>query len=131
MSVFYGVRLSDESSAKIAATGRGKSAVIQAAVDSYFNLDVVGTSGGKDSTETIQPAMKPKKIEKPAAKARKARLIIPRGSANPTIVGPSTEAVGSGVAVPVAVPSSGCAKHPGVGWSKGGGWWCPSCGKVV
>jgi hypothetical protein len=36
MSVFYGVRLTDEMDAKVQATGLGKSAVVQAALEAYF-----------------------------------------------------------------------------------------------
>jgi hypothetical protein len=37
VSVFYGVRLTDEMDAKVQATGRGKSAVVQDALELYFN----------------------------------------------------------------------------------------------
>lgn len=127
MSVFYGVRLSDALSQKIEATGRGKSEVISAAVEAYFNV--------KATVEQKQPAAE----RKPAARATKAKLVIPRGSANPTIVVPdplaeALELAASGIDV-VAVVSeepSGCAKHPGGGgWPKAGDWWCPQCGKIV
>ena len=36
MSVFYGVRLTDEMDAKVQATGKGKSAVVQEALEAYF-----------------------------------------------------------------------------------------------
>ena len=41
MSVFFGVRIPDEMAAMIEATGKGKSAVIMAALEAYF--------GGKEA----------------------------------------------------------------------------------
>ncbi len=51
MSVFYGVRLTEEMNAKIEATGKGKSEIVKAALESYLNTDAVGTSGGKRTEE--------------------------------------------------------------------------------
>ncbi len=114
MSVFYGVRLSDELSAKIEATGRGKSEVISEAVGAYFALNAIGASGGKANLETIQPVAKRRTV-----KASKPLVVPPRAVESP-IVEPAPE------------KTSGCAKHPGgSGWMKGADWWCCECGKIV
>ena len=123
MSVFYGVRLSDELSAKIEATGRGKSEVITAAVGAYFHLDVVGTNGGKATVETVQPVVKPKR-----AKVFKAAT-VERDSLDVAL---ALAASGIEEADVVTVVPSGCGKHPGgAGWPKSGGWWCVPCGRIV
>ena len=114
MSVFYGVRLSDELSGKIEATGRGKSEVISEAVGAYFALDAIGASGCKANVETIQPVAK-----RGTAKASKPLVVSPRAVESPAVE-------------PTPGKTSGCAKHPaGVGWPKGGGWWCVECGRIV
>ena len=114
MSVFYGVRLSDELSARIAATGRGKSEVISAAIEKYFTLDAVGTSGGKATVEVIHPVMTRQRVK----------------VSKPVLVKPDPVTMSSSVVEPAV--SSGCGKHPGgPGWVKGGGWWCATCGKFV
>ena len=123
MSVFYGVRLSDELSAKIEATGRGKSEVITAAVGAYFHLDVVGTNGGKATVETVQPVVKPKR-----AKVFKAATV------KRDLLDVALALAASGVEESTEEPavSSGCRKHPGgPGWGKSGGWWCVPCGRIV
>jgi len=62
MSVFYGVRLTDEISAKIEASGRGKTEVIMEALRVYFG----------ESPKTEKPATtiieKPTRVEKPRAR---------------------------------------------------------------
>ena len=105
MSVFYGVRLTDEISAMIEATGRGKSAVIQAALDAYFE--------GKQA-----------QVEQPQAK----QIIIPK----PAKAKKSAKTTESEKGPEVLAVSGGCRKHPeGNGFPKAGGWWCMACGKIV
>lgn len=53
MSVFFGVRLTEELAAKIEADGRGKTAVIVAALEAYFEISAI--------TDTTQPL--PSKIQ--------------------------------------------------------------------
>jgi len=114
MSVFYGVRLPDELSAKVEATGQGKTEVIVAALELYF--------GGKVEPEKsrkmiIEPDEKPKAEKRPSAK--------PVAREIPTPIEHESEAEVSAV-------SSGCRIHPGAGgFPKAGGWWCLTCKAVV
>jgi hypothetical protein len=75
MSVFYGVRLTDEISARIEATGKGKTDVITAALVAYFGESPKATEPEKmiiktpraKATETPKVAREiPKPETKPA-----------------------------------------------------------------
>ena len=106
MSVFYGVRLPDELSQKIEATGRGKSEVITAAVSAYFSMMMPLNKADVPDDKAAVVMVKPRTI-----KATKQ----PSGT--------------HGI---VAEEPSGCVKHPGGGgWPKGSGWWCVQCGRIV
>ena len=123
MSVFYGVRLTDEISARIEATGRGKSAVIQAALDAYFE----GKQAEKPQAEQMiitKPA-KAKKAAKPKEKAPCDHRAIGNDE-------PIAREIESAREAEEPAVSGGCGKHPGApGWPKAGGWWCITCGKIV
>ena len=127
MSVFYGVRLTDEISAMIEATGRGKSAVIQAALDAYFE--------GKHA-QVEKPQAKQMIIAKPA-KAKKTAKPKENQPCDHHAIGddePIAREVESARDAEIERPavSGGCRKHPGAGgFPKAGGWWCPQCGKIV
>lgn len=122
MSVFYGVRLTDEISARIEATGRGKSAVIQAALDAYFE----GKQAEKPQAEQMI-------ITKPA-KAKKAAKAKEKQPCDHHAIGDDEPKSASPIEAEVekTAVSGGCRKHPGApGWPKAGGWWCITCGKIV
>ena len=124
MSVFYGVRLTDEISARIEATGRGKSAVIQAALDAYFE--------GKQA-QVEKPQVKQMIITKPA-KAKKAAKAKEKQPCDHHAIGDDEPKSASPIEAEVekTAVSGGCRKHPGApGWPKAGGWWCITCGKIV
>jgi hypothetical protein len=105
MSVFYGVRLTEEMDAKITATGKGKSAVIQEALEAYF----AGSQEGAKSA-----IGKPIKTEA----AREIEAERPKATERLKAEKPAV--------------SGGCGKHPGAGgFPKAGGWYCLTCGKVV
>ena len=115
MSVFYGVRLTDEISAMIEATGRGKSAVIQAALDAYFE--------GKH-TQVEKPQAKQMIITKPA-KAKKAAKAKEKQPCDHHAIGDDKPESTSPIEAEVEKPavSGGCRKHPGAGgFPKAGGW---------
>ena len=108
MSVFYGVRLPDELSAKVEATGQGKTEVIVTALEAYF--------GGQAEPEKPEKMIIAKPEKKPRAKASESAKPIEREPES----------------AKVPAVSGGCTKHPGGGgWPKGGGWWCLTCGAVV
>lgn len=118
MSMFYGVRVPDVLSEKIVATGKGKTEVITAALESYFSLDAVGTSGAKVTVETVKPTRKKKLVAIVAPDPITVALELAASGAEESAVGPAI--------------ISGCGKHPGgPGWAKSGGWWCVQCGKIV
>ena len=78
MSVFYGVRLTDEISAKIEASGRGKTEVIMEALKVYFG----------ESPKAEKPIEMI--IEKPRAKATKTPKVareIPKAEEKPAKLG--------------------------------------------
>ena len=125
MSVFYGVRLTDEISAMIEATGRGKSAVIQAALDAYFE--------GKHA-QVEKPQAKQMIIAKPAKAKKTAKQKQPCDHHAIGDDEPIAREVESARDAEIERPavSGGCRKHPGGGgWAKAGGWWCLECGKIV
>ena len=119
MSVFYGVRLTDEISARIEATGLGKSAVIQAALDAYF--------AGKQ-TQVEKPQAEQMIITKPA-KAKEKQPCDHHAIRDDE---PIAREIESAIEAEEPAVSGGCRKHPGAGgFPKAGGWWCPQCGKIV
>ena len=125
MSVFYGVRLTDEISAKIEATGRGKSAVIQAALDAYFE--------GKQA-QVEKPQVKQMIITKPE-RAKKATKPKEKAPCDHHAIGddePIAREIESAREAEEPAVLGGCGKHPnGPGFAKAGGWWCITCGKIV
>ena len=140
MSVFYGVRLTDEISARIEATGRGKSAVIQAALDAYFE--------GKQAQAEKPQAKQMITRESESRAARELRMLYEdrarreKKAAKPKEKAPCDHhAIGDDepksaspieAEVEKTAVSGGCRKHPGApGWPKAGGWWCITCGKIV
>ena len=121
MSVFYGVRLTDEISARIEATGPGKSAVIQASLEKYFEGDSPQVEKPKSKEMIIAKPEKTKKSANPKEKQPCDHHAI--GDDGPI----EQEIESESLAV-----SGGCRKHPGGGgWAKAGGWWCLECGKIV
>ena len=127
MSVFYGVRLTDEVSAMIEATGRGKSAVIQAALEKYFEGEQAQAEKPEARQMILTTPEKAKKRAKPKEKKVYDHCAI--GDDGP-IVREAESAKEAEAEKPVV--SSGCGKHPGgPGFAKAGGWWCVSCGKIV
>ena len=141
MSVFYGVRLTDEISARIEATGRGKSAVIQAALDAYFE--------GKQAQAEKPQAKQMITRESESRAARELRMLYEdrarreKKAAKPMEKAPCDHrAIGNDEPIAREIESAreaeepavsgGCRKHPGApGWPKAGGWWCITCGKIV
>jgi rubrerythrin len=143
MSVFYGVRLTDEISARIEATGRGKSAVIQAALDAYFE--------GKQAQAEKPQAKQMITRESESRAAQELRMLYEdrarreKKAAKPKEKAPCDHhAIGDDEPIAREIESAreaeveepavlgGCRKHPnGGGFPKAGGWWCPQCGKIV
>ncbi len=88
MSVFYGVRLTNEMDARIQATGKGKSAVVQEALERYFG-------GSEEPPQMIIEKAKEPRVtkakesaivrEKPQAEATPAKLGACPRCGGPTI----------------------------------------------
>ena len=128
MSVFYGVRLTDEISAMIEATGRGKSAVIQAALDAYFEGKHAQVEKPQAKQMIIAKPAKAKKTAKPKENQPCDHHAIEEDEK------PIAREIESAIEAEVEEPAvlGGCEKHPnGPGFAKAGGWWCITCGKIV
>jgi predicted DNA-binding protein len=65
MSVFYGVRLTDEMDAKVQATGMGKSAVVQEALEAYFGRSQEAAKAEQIIIERAKPEKKQRASAKP------------------------------------------------------------------
>jgi metal-responsive CopG/Arc/MetJ family transcriptional regulator len=114
MSVFTGVRLPDELAASVdeEAKNRGKnrSQIIIEAVIEHQRRAGASVPSVVEAEKMI--------IAKPERK--------PRAIAKPSEIQAERESEADKPAV-----LSGCQKHPGVGFPKAGGWWCPPCGRIV
>ena len=120
MSVFYGVRLPDDLSQMVEATGRGKSEVITAAVSAYFGTITPLNKADVPNDKATVVMVKPRTIKATKQPSGTRGVAAPASGVQPL----------ASVIKPAII--SGCPKHPGgVGWAKAGGWWCVQCGRIV